>query len=284
MDKRINGWPILLTLYYANKIPLHIKLQKMLFLIFSEAKVKIPYNFTKFDHGPYDPEIKIDFLNLGNENYIDVRRYVRGEKTYWIFSITQKGKEYVEKTLLKSFTNKDLKQVEKIVLKYNKMDWRELVSLVYKKYNIEISELNKKRAIVKDELNRIRPLWEHHYEKNKCEHIFISLVFIDYSIIMLNEKRFDDLDITQYNVLMNFMEDSLKYLKKETVSFSNCDENEKCERLPEIKELFRFVQYIGEKFKILPATYNDEAFLEDFDVGEKEPNSDKLWKPKKVVA
>lgn len=274
MEKLINGWPILLALYFTNKIPLHIKLQKMLFLIFSEAKIRIPYDFTKFPHGPYDPEIKIDFLNLGNQDYINVRKYVSGEKSYWMFSITRRGKEYVEKILMKSFKERDLKRVEKIVLKYSEMDWKKLVSLVYEKYDIERPELDKKRETIKSEMQRIRPLWTTYYEKNDCEHVFTSLTFIDHVIIILN-KRFDNLDITQYNVLISFLEESLEYLKKETISFSFCDGNGKCEKLPEIKELFLFIQHLGEKFRILPATYNEEAFLEDFET----EKSDDIRKP-----
>ncbi len=275
MENLIKGWPVLLVLHYASKISLHIKLQKMLFLIFSEAKIKIPYNFTKHEHGPYDPEIKLDFLNLGNEGYINVRHYARSGKTYWIFSITKKGEGYVKKTLLRTIPEKDLKKVEKLVLKYNKTDWKELVSIVYEKYNIERAELDKKKEAVKNELLRIRPLWESNYRKNKCEHVFISLALIDYAIIMLSKKRFDSLDITQYNVLINFLEEVINYLKRETITFSLCPEV--CEKLPEIKELFLFIQYLGEKFRILPATFSEDAYLEDFEFKEEqEPRGDDL--------
>ena len=282
MENLIKGWPILLVLHYASKIPLHIKLQKMLFLIFSEAKIKIPYNFTKYEHGPYDPEIKLDFLSLGNGDYINVRHYIKSEKTYWIFSITKKGEEYVEKTLLKTIPERDLKKVERLVLKYNKIDWKELVSIVYEKYNIGRADLDKKKENIKNELLRIRPLWEANYRKNKCEHIFTSLALIDYAVIMLSKKRFDNLDITQYNVLINFLEEVINYLKKETITLSVCSEI--CEKLPEIKELFLFIQYLGEKFRILPATFSEDAYLEDFELKEEqEPHGDDLRATSKIV-
>lgn len=274
MENPIRGWPILLVLYYVKKIPLHIKLQKMLFLVLSEAKLRIPYDFRKYDHGPYDPEIKIDFLTLGKDGYINVTHHVKSERDYWIFAITKKGEEYVEKIILKSFSQKDLKRVERLAMKYNKMDWKELVSIVYEKYNIERSELDRQKGIIINELSRIRPLWSVNYEKNNCEYTFTSLALIDYMIIMLNKKRFDGLDITQYNVLINCLAEMMNHLKMETASFSLCEKTDDCitkdcEKLCEIKEMFLYVQYLGEKFKILPATFSEDACMEDFDFEDK---------------
>jgi uncharacterized protein YwgA len=262
----IKGWPILLVLHYANKIPLHIKMQKLLFLIFSEAKIKIPYNFTKHEHGPYDPEIKIDFISLDNEGYIKAMCVNKSEKTYWIFSITEKGEEYVNKTLFKVIQERDLKRIQVLVLKYKRMEWKNLVSMVYEKYNAGRPDLDRRKEGIRNEFLRIRPLWEVNYQKNKCEHIFTSLAMIDYAIIMLNKKRFDNLDITQYNVLVNFLGDCIIYLKRETAAFSPCPENAECRKLPEIGELFQFIQYLGEKFRILPSTFSDDAYLEDFEL------------------
>jgi|GEM_PF-6084788 uncharacterized protein YwgA len=282
MEGLISGWPILLTLYYAKKVPLHIKLQKMLFLVLSEAKLKIPYNFTKHEYGPYDPEIKIDFINLSNGGYMNVSCRSKPENsnwTYWTFSITKKGEEYVEKILFKSFSPKEMKKVESLVLKYNKMEWKELVSMVYKKYNRERGELENKKELIKKELNRIRSIWVFNYEKNNCEYTFTTLAMIDYITILLNKKSFANIDITHYNVLINFLDEMLNYWKIETSSFSFCKEisdckSNECERFLDINWMYMYIQYLGEKFKILPATYSEEACLEDFEYG---PESDKLW-------
>jgi hypothetical protein len=137
--------------------------------------------------------------------------------------------------------------------------------MVYEKYNLNRQELELKKNWIRSELFRIRPLWEANYTENKCGHIFTSLAMIDYSIAMLGKKKFDAIDITQYNVLISFLLEMLNYLKTETTSISYCPEDFRCNKLPETEELFQFVQYLGEKFKILPATFNEEANLDDFE-------------------
>jgi len=270
-ENLVRGWPILLALHYAGEIALHIKLQKILFLVLSEGKVKIPYNFTKHEYGPYDQEIEIDFLNLENQGYINVMRVSKPEKTYKIFSITQKGRDYANTIVVKSVSENDRKIIEKVVMKYSKTDWKKLVSMVYERFNLERPELERKREEIREELFRIRPLWEAHYNKSDCDHMFIALALIDYSMIMLGKKKFDSLDLTHYNVLINFMEETVSYLKREVLTLSPCPDRSRCEKLPETEELFQFSQYLGEKFRILPSTLSEDVDLDDFgfDEGDK---------------
>jgi len=264
-DGLIRGWPILLALHYAGEIALHIRLQKLLFLMFSEAKMQLPYNFTKHEFGPYDPDIKIDFMELENQGYMNVKCVSKSERSYSIFSITKKGEEYVARMLLRTIGQRDLKRIEAVVAKYKNEDWKKVVSLVYERFNMERPELERKRAEIRKELFRLRPLWEAHYQKNYCEHVFTSLALIDHSIVMLGKKRFDSLDITQYNVLVSFLEEVVNYLKKETSSFSPCSEASGCQKTEDIEELYNFIQYLGEKYKILPSTCNEDADLDDFE-------------------
>ena len=85
----IDGWPIILVLYFAKSIACHIKLQKMLFLLQSEAKLRLPYNFKRANYGPYDQDIKIDFQRLDQEDFIDARCHIKPEKMYYVFRITK---------------------------------------------------------------------------------------------------------------------------------------------------------------------------------------------------
>ncbi len=270
-EKLMRGWPILLALHYAGEMALHIRLQKILFLVMSEGKVKMPYNFTKHEYGPYEPEIKLDYLSLENEGYISVRCISKPERSYSIFSITKKGEEYVTRTLLRSIGQNNLKRIECVVRKYKGEDWKKTVSIVYERFNLERPELERKRMEIREELFRLRPLWEAHYQKNYCYHVFTSLALIDHSIIMLGKKRFDDLDITQYNVLTSFLEEVVNYLKRETLSFSPCPETSGCQKTEDIEELYDFIQYLGEKYRILPSTYNEDVDLDDleFETGDK---------------
>lgn len=144
-----------------------------------------------------------------------------------------------------------------------------VIKMVHEKYDDSKTGLESRKEAINREFLSIRPIWSGRYERNDCEYIFTILALIDYVIVLLGKKGLEELDITQYNVLVNFLNGTAAYLKNETASFSLCPETEsciphRCEKLSDIMDLFLFIQHLGEKFRILPSTFSEDAYLEDF--------------------
>lgn len=165
------GWPILLLLHFKREIVTHIRLQKMLFLAFSEGKLPI-YNFRRADYGPYDRDIKLDAITLADEDYIDLTKYVQstGALRYRVFRITEKGDGYIEELIKsKKLPEKYVFKMKAIVEKYGKDSWETIVSVVYSNFDVLDKKIfDKERYRLAEKFKQIRDIWVKRFEKKKC--------------------------------------------------------------------------------------------------------------------
>lgn len=259
-DKLIAGWPILLLLYFDRNVNTHIELQKKLFLAFAKEKLITPYNFRRNDYGPYDKNIKIDSLFLDSQEFIDVTIFVDPKTAVtkkMTFQITEKGHQYVEENLLEMYKNQ-ARKIENVVKFCKGKSWQEIVKLVYENYDNDKEVLKSNIPEMRFRLSKLFSIWDNFYRTGRTPELFFTTGFIDYIRILLEKtsKAESKLDKTQFNVIIKSCADSTNFLETHT------EQNESV--FPELSELFSFLQYTADNYKILPALDNEDATLEDF--------------------
>lgn len=132
-------WLPLTILYYARKIYGRVRFQKMVFLCKTEEKISTEYEFESYKYGPFSFDLASDLSDLSiNYELIDVEEipFVTsdGISTTSVYSLTNKGKKYVEKEVLTRLDEEQKKAIQLIINKYASLSLDKLLSYVYEKY------------------------------------------------------------------------------------------------------------------------------------------------------
>lgn len=116
-------WPLMLInrLSEVNGIT---KMQKLLFLLNRKFGVEIPYDFTPYKHGPYCKDLDRDMSVLVDAGLV--------EKFEDFYTPTSEGKEMMSE-ISKDFPDEAGKAMDNLE-KFNKMELRRLLNLVYTQY------------------------------------------------------------------------------------------------------------------------------------------------------
>lgn len=128
-------WPLMLV-HRLKEINGRTKIQKLLFLLNRKFDVEVPYNFNPYKHGPYCSDLDNDMGMLVDAGLLD--------KKEDFYTITPEGEETAQK-MLEDFPEEVNKAIDQLK-KYNKMELRRLLNLVYTQYpeesGAELENLN----------------------------------------------------------------------------------------------------------------------------------------------
>lgn len=236
-----------------------------------EAKI-LGYDFYENLYGPYSQELNIDTYTADNKGLIERERVLGVEHAYWMFKVTDIGKEYFGKSVLPQLGEEDIQRMRRALSQYAKLEPHALVEYVYRQYGIkDVQRLNSElQGLIKD-LEASTSFWETLYFP-ECPVITYYLAYLEYSHDAL-EKVASVSDTVVKSVLVRAcreLNDKLENIAEV------CSENRACPAKvepdicqtpnPSVHEIFDFIESFCEQKSILPKMLNRE--LEELVTGD----------------
>jgi hypothetical protein len=245
------GWIPLYLLHKLRRIPTATKLQKMVFLIETEGRIR-GYGFFKKYYGPYSDELEVDVksfsepLNLMQDQIIEGVKY-----PYHLYLATAKGTDFIKEIIKEKISPSLLKRADAIIEKYGNKSYQELLVYVYQKYVLPDQTFQQMYGRLSDDLVSLDNTWSESYQDN-CPASFLILAVLEYGAKALSKlKRVSD------PVLRGVCTSSISDLTAKLVDLtSHCQGLEKCpfsfkSLFSEISDDINFLDYYCGKHGIM---------------------------------
>lgn len=216
-------WVPLYSLYKLHKIPTAIKLQKLVFLIQTEGRVG-GYRFFEHHYGPYSRELDMDTWSLSKSLKLMRTEIIEGMNyPYFLYSITSRGKKFVDNVVKKKIDKEILERVSNIIKKYGLMNHWDLQEYVYKNYVISKVTFNQLYPHLKDDLISLDIIWKKRYI-DECPASFFILAIVEYATKVLAKVKQKDDDVLRGVCIASASELTAKLVDLT----STCETTEKC--------------------------------------------------------
>jgi len=249
MENRINiperCWIPLFVFNRLGKIVTRKKLQKLIFLVQEEARIKEGYEFKKHHFGPYSPSLAADIEMLA-ENEILAREHYISNHEYFIYYSTEESEKIFNENFTGMLINNLEERIDAKLDKYGDCDHNTLTEYVYKKYLPEDEDYEERTRRVVNDLLSLNLLWESHYTP-ECPLFIDAKAIIEYATLLFS-KDFNGLDQVVKGVLLVASEDLIENL----VDVTNDHRCECSEVDPSLIDLFDFITYYCNKNDVLP--------------------------------
>jgi len=263
-------WPILYSLYKLDKIEGNFYLQKYIYLAKVEGEVPIEYEFTKDDYGPYTTSIKSDAFLLKQEGYIEMEDVGK-----WIFKITNKGKQIIEK-LLENIPKRHIRHFDTVLNEYGSYTFYQLKNYVYSQHIKEDGEYEKLKTQMLIDIKDLISIFKN--KKSSRNSMFIR-GSLDYCLTVL--KRENLTDPIQKDMLLNYISSYVDYLLEVNDLILNKPDILINLSLVEGEEKFDYIQEIcSEELNMFPRLDDESLDLElILDDDDEEPSNPLFTSP-----
>ncbi len=249
---------LLFMLNHLGEIVTELKLQKLVFQVQNEAKIPEGYRYLKHYYGPYSQELSMDSVTLMNEGLIERQAVIGRNYPYWVFRVTEKGKEYFAESVLPAMAPKSIERMRKVLDKYSGYNHYELAKIVYHEWKIkEFGNLDLEIRELERDLQAVTSFWETMYFP-ACPAITYFLAFLEYS-----QEALTKVASTKDTVIKSVLARACRELTDNLASVAQvCSKKDVCpmeaERGlcktpdPSIYEIFNFIEDFCERQNILP--------------------------------
>ncbi len=258
--KEIDSGPpsrIWLPIYCLDKLKEIItatKFQKLIFLIQTEGKTKSWFDYHWHHFGPYSQDLRNDLSALCSQDLINIEPMTttKGFETNR-YSILAQGQSLLETMVLEPEIRDDLRRVDKIIDKYGRLNYQEILEIVYARYDLDLNELTKKLEANLWSLNKN---WLQLYKmKSDCIYCTYALAMIEYSETILDKILNKSIDKLTRQICLRTINDMINHLGEVT---SVCSNFKTCpfDCKPQAKECieyFEFLQKYCQDKQIYPA-------------------------------
>jgi len=248
-------WPIIFVLGKLKKVHNNFNLQKFIYLAKKKKKIPINYIFTKYNYGPYCPQIKIDAKNLNNRDIISMYDDGIG----WIFKITDNGlKEYdkIEGLLPEKYKAR----FGAILDNFKHYSRYRLQNYIYKKH---IRSLDKNEEIKKSLIYTVNSLIDDFLGFPPSHNSVLIQGSLDYCLLILKKEKL--VDSVKKDELLQTVSDFvlscsriLDLVARDKNILENMD-------LSSLEEDFGYIQSMASGYNILPGI-EDEVPLEMYGI------------------
>jgi hypothetical protein len=255
---------LLFVLNKTNCIPTELKLQKLVFQIQNEAKALQSYDFIEHYYGPYSQEISLDTSTLANAGLITKDILIGRNHPYYMFWITEAGRDYFNKSILPDISPKFMKRMTDTLDKYSACSPNQLAEIVYQEWGIKNQQkLTYDILELKKDFQAVSAFWESKYFPD-CPIIPFFLASIEYAQEALGKLEgikdtvkkgtligaCRELHGMLSNIAEVFSKENICPLEAEKGLCKNAD--------PSISEVFSFIEDFCERHKILQRLSNRE--------------------------
>lgn len=253
MEQGDRCWILLLLLKRTRKIVTRTKLQKLIFLIQDESRIKGGYDFRKNHHGPHSYRLTADAESLAQEEIVTKEEILgRNNRLYYVYEATEKVDEIFENDVCPKVDSSLISRADTIIEKYKDCDYNQLTEYVYKKYLPTNAEYNDRCKFMLTEMSFIEKLWENEYKPESV--VFIDVMSaIEYITLIFNHLERNS-DRVVKGVLLNASEDLLENLYEITDKYF--ENIYYFESLSYLNELFSFINYYSDKNEVYPNLTN----------------------------
>lgn len=250
-DYSDGSWILLMALKKLGKIFTKTKLQKLIFLVQEEARIKGGYDdFNKHFYGPHSYHLTADVEILAQEDLINKDQYIGGKgRPYYVYGATEKGNKLLEDNLCPKIDESIVGKAKTIIDKYGECEYEELMEYVYKKYLPESEDYEIRLGELLNNVKILENLWEEQYSPESALYVdlmstleYINLVFDKINEMSLDRVVKGVLLVTSEDLIENSFETGEQYFSDE-----NFDES-----LIQLNDLFDFLCYYSDKNDLVP--------------------------------
>lgn len=254
---------ILTLLSEKNKIG-STQVHKLMFLTFAEKRIMLPFNFSKWPHGPYSENLQSSLLQLKKDNLIDVakEKVITFDKDSW--TISTEGQKLMDENKQKVA---HIKKLIEGTLKDHDEGAISLEKYCYDKFFLKPKNKTEEewKASIKQKIEDLRTLLEsrkkeidsfEEIEDTKRAIILSSFDYID----SLLQKIFSSKDIDQViqGILLNNTEEYIN-IWGEVLRLAKDDSTDKIKLLLlQIREIFRFINEVSSKYCVFESIFNSQ--------------------------
>lgn len=246
-------WILLLLLKKLRKIVTRTKLQKLIFLIQDESRIKGGYDFSKNHHGPHSYRLTADAESLAQEGIVTKEEVVgSNNRLYYVYEATKKVDEIYDNEVCPNVDTDLIARADKVIDKYKDCDYNQLTEYIYKQYLPKYKEYKNRYQNMLIEMSYIEKLWEDEYtpESDVVIDVMSSIEYIKLIFQNINKNS----DRVVKGVLLNASEDMLENLYELTEKYFEKDYYD--ESLSYLNDLFHFIDYYSDKNDVYPSLTN----------------------------
>jgi len=249
---------LLFMLNHLGEVVTELKLQKLVFQVQNEAKIPGGYRYFKHYYGPYSQELSMDSVTLMNEGLIERQAVIGRNYPYWVFRVTEKGKEHFEQSVLPAISPKSIERMRNVLDKYSKYSHYKLAEIVYHEWKIkEFGNIDSEIQALERDLQAVTSFWETTYFP-ECPAITYFLAFLEYS-----QEALTKVTPTKDAVIKSVLARACRELTDNLASIAQvCSKKDVCPMEaekglcktpdPSIYEIFDFIEDFCERQSILP--------------------------------
>jgi len=250
-------WIPLFVLNESGKIATKLKLQKLVFLVQTEAKIADGYDYKRYYYGPYSPELDVDACTLDGNKLIETSLNFGVRYPYWTFNIRDEGRQLVSK-LLEKQDKRVVDRIRKNLPEYLAMNHNQIVEFVYTKFGLkDRKQLLHNLGDSLRSLSSVTACYESLYFP-ECPFITDALAFSEYCTSALEKAKSVGDDVVKSVILNSCNELIVKLMEigqicsAERICFVKA-ENRTCQ-YPDasVSELFSFIEDYCVKKSVLP--------------------------------